>query len=196
MDVGAVIVEPGGGLFQHPEAEIFEDRNDIGQGYEAALPIDFEPQLALRIDRQPVEPDRSRPLMLEPVEPKDIEGGVVHRIARPIGRRKMRGVRQGQARGACIARELRQFRLDARRPAADHFIELAIQLARVRRRPLILDRESISDQGEIPVAEIDRPVGLPAVGGIRDHLADIDPAARRQFVAGKPDEREQMALED
>jgi hypothetical protein len=189
-------LEPGRRLLEHAEAEILEHRYRVGQGHERALAIDFEAEVIFGIALELIKPDRTAAIVGEPVQPQDVLGRVGGRIAGAERRREGRSVAHRQPRRPRRPDQRAERLLDRRLPAADHQVELAVERFGIGRRRLRIDVQRVADEGEIAVAEIDRPVRDPSLRRLLDHLADRDAAARGELVARQPDEREHVALED
>ena len=196
MDIPLIVLEPGRRLLEHPEAEILEHRHDVGKRHQAAEAVDFQAKLALRVGIETIETNRALAVVRQGVEPQRVIGGILGGIAGAIGGREGRGVGDGEAGRAVDADQLGQLGLDRRRPAADHLVQLPVERLGVGRLPVGVDGVNVTDEREVAIAEVDRPVGLPAACRLGDHVADRHPPPRRQLVARQPDEGEQMPLQD
>jgi len=190
------LVERGGMLLEGPEAEILEHRNGVRKRDDLGEAVGVEPQPFRPILVLAVEPGVALGGAVEGADAQDVLRRLRGRNGDPIGLGKVVEIGQSEAGGALRADQLAERLLDRRLPAADHLVEAAVERGDVGGRGLGSDVERVAKEGEVAVAELDRPVGDVALRGLLDHLADGEAAARGQLVTGQPDEGEHVALED
>ena len=183
-------VEFGRNFLQHPEAEILENRNRVRKGNQAATTVGLQAQTALAVDGFAMEARITLPGVIQFLEPEDIQRGLAGTGLRTISVGKLAGIAERKPGRAPRADQADERFLDARLPATDHRVELAIEQLGIGRRVVGFDVQRVADKGKVALAELDRPAGDRTSGGFFQHFADADPPIRVHLVARQPDEGE------
>ena len=194
----AALVEVGRNIFDHPEAEVFERGNSIGQRDRAAALIELEPQLA-RIDRicaaQPRAPAWSLfTVIRQAAQARYIDCG----FDRAIGAAVSRGEGIGKARrdrsGARRIFAGGDFGFDRIGPAAQHGLQLQIELGLIGRGNPVADIEHKADQRQIAAFDLQAPIKHRGLRRVAQHRGNGMAHIGGQRIARQPHEREQVSF--
>ena len=188
----------GGHILDHPEAEILQRRNRIGQCQRAAALVKFQPQHSRLISGQTVQPRAASRATLafrrQVAQPRDVDGGFGGTIARTVGLREGFGIAcsdRGSAAGLFAGGQLA---LDRLGPAADHGLQLGIEHCLFGTVVAVADIEHKSQQSQIVAFDLQAPIQQLRCGRSGQHCFDREPQAGRQRVAREPDEGKQVPV--
>src|SRR4030095_12405989 len=180
---------------EDPESEILKYRHDLRQR-DQALAIDFEAKLAVLSVRMTKETGFPPRCIRQSLQPQNVLRRLVGAGPVPIEIRET--VSKGQGQSGCPAGTdpLDQRFFDARFPAANHRIELAVQLPQVGGRITRLDVGRVADKGQVALTELDRPTGDRTAGSLLQQLGNREPPFGVELVTRQPDEGKKTAFED
>ena len=119
----------------------------------------------------------------EAAEAENVRGAFARRGARAVAFGEGAEVGQRQPGRRRSAGHLDQLGLDGWRPAADHLDDRGVELLGVRQRRRLVDILGVADEGEVAVAELDRPAGDLSPEFVDEEAADRVPARGRKLFA-------------
>ena len=181
-------------FFDDAEPEVFERGHNVGQG-NGREAVKLESQPALCIGLAAIQPHLPVCGGVEFGEPYNIARCLVGSGAGSIERGKRLGIAQRQPRRALVFACCDQARFNRFCPTAHHRDQRHAQLSLVGFAHRLPPVESVADQRNFAVAQINRPIEQRPVTGVGQHRRNCDAPRRRQLVAGQPDESEHMAVE-
>ena len=184
-------------FLHHPEAEVLEHRNRIGQRQRALALVELEPQAGAG-SGQAIEPRGAAGGGLasaQPAQHADVGSRLSGAIETAIGGRERLGKAGGERGGAGGIVVVRQLGLDRLRPAANHRLELGVERVLVRRPPGLADIDHEAQQRQAAALDLQAPVEHIGLGRAFEQRLDLEPQRGRKDIARQPDEREQVAGE-
>ena len=191
----APLVQRGGGFAQHAEAEVFEHGHRIGQRDHPADPVCLQVQRAGYLVRTAADPRAACLRAGQRRHPQDVDRAFGRIGAVPVTGREGIGIGDRQTRGAAGALAGHQARLDRRRPAAQHRLQLGIKRIGIDAAIAVAGRKGEPEQRQIAIVQIERPVDRFRSDRLPDHRRHAQPALRGQLVARQPDEGDDVAAQ-